>query len=82
VPDIRMKTAGYTDEERQLIERARVIARERKIDISGLEESVSRHGNVWYVGYTTPGHRGIGGGGWSLQFRYPSGEFLTAEGEQ
>jgi hypothetical protein len=81
-PDILEKSEGFTDEERLLIERARVVIRERKIDVSGLEERLSRFGNVWFVGYSPPGHRGVGGGGWSVAFRYPSGEFLAVEREQ
>jgi hypothetical protein len=79
---IRRKTSNFTDEERRLLERARAIIREREIDVSGLEESLSLFERTWYVGYDKPGHRGPGGGGWSVAFRYPSGEFLTVEQHQ
>jgi hypothetical protein len=80
--EIFKKTGDFTEDERRLIERARAIIRERRIDVAGLEESLSLFGSTWYVIYMTPGHSGPGGGGWSVAFRYPSGEFLAVEQDQ
>lgn len=74
--DLVLKTKDFTKEEKEIIDKARNIIKERNIDVSGLDESLSRFGSKWYVTYSPPNHRGPGGGGWEVRFRYPSGEFI------
>jgi len=75
-PDIVQKTDGFTKAEQDIIDRARTLVQERRIDVSGLQESLSRYERLWYVCYDPPGHTGIGGGGWEITFTYPDGELL------
>jgi len=82
VPDIRSKTSGFTKMESDILQQARALVRERNIDVSGLQESLSRYEGRWYVGYRSPEHTGPGGDGWYLSFAYPSGEFIAMSRSQ
>jgi hypothetical protein len=80
-PDVFAKREGFTAEEIEIISKARSIVKEKGIDVSGLDESLSRHQNTWYVGYDPPGHRGPGGGGWAISFD-SSSKFIRVVREQ